>query len=451
MLDIMSGSNATASVVRVVTGGLSRGGDVVEAAPAAKIVNNSDDVVEAKTASTSEDLSVKDCKWFIAKKVTKNVDGKQEKRTVLLDSGATHFFDGDPHPPGLPCRNVTVELAEGELEAPMNCFGEVSVPGAKPLAPYGRIRRLLDLKSHWGRHGLVLKGPGIYVRADVVDDLPYISPKDYQRLKQLCRQRMIHTVLTATMSDYRLKELMEAYREAQQEFQDVDNGVQPLSAKSEVSREEHLRQGHEPFDPSCKECLLGAGRDRQHRRTAPSAGSSHTLSADISGPHPMAKDGAVYMLVGSLKMKEAVERPSAAEEGDKKEEEPAVQASTAKSSCTGETADWWEAADVGVEEEESPKDQQLRADGQASIPFVRFLRTKSGPEVLRALQSMVAEANNAIAVHHEGGGAVGRVHTDGGGEFINKETERWLAAQAILLWRLVIQRPMEERRGWWAY
>ena len=67
-------------------------------------------------------------------------------------------------------------------------------------------------------------------------------------------------------------------------------------------------------------------------------------------------------------------------------------------------------------------------DGKAkkAWPYIRWLRSKQGQEVLRAVQSVIAAVNAAHA-----GKAVWRVHTDRGGEFVNIGLKSWLASQAV--------------------
>ena len=63
---------------------------------------------------------------------------------------------------------------------------------------------------------------------------------------------------------------------------------------------------------------------------------------------------------------------------------------------------------------------------QAPWPYVRWLKTKAGPEVLRAVQVIVAAIN---ATHVQK--AVFRIHSDRGGEFVNMGLSQWAAEQGI--------------------
>ena len=77
--------------------------------------------------------------------------------------------------------------------------------------------------------------------------------------------------------------------------------VLTLKERQEVQAwQDHHRAGHLPFRKDCPTCLLGAGKDRYHKRMA--CPTSYTLSMDIMGPFSAGTDqegkGCRYALVG---------------------------------------------------------------------------------------------------------------------------------------------------------
>ena len=77
--------------------------------------------------------------------------------------------------------------------------------------------------------------------------------------------------------------------------------VLTMKERQEVQAwQDHHRAGHLPFRKDCPTCLLGAGKDRYHKRLG--CPTSYTLSMDIMGPFcsgtDQAANGCRYALVG---------------------------------------------------------------------------------------------------------------------------------------------------------
>ena len=144
----------------------------------------------------------------------------------------------------------------------------------------------------------------------------------------------------------------------------------------------HCRQGRTKFVPYCSGCVQGAARKRSHWRLDPGSRVGGSLAVDLSGPHVEGRGyGHEHHGVGFRYFLAAVFQPSPVD---------------------------------GV--------------AQVAWPFVRWLHGKTAMEVLRAIQSVVAEVEAM-----QGCRAVYRIHSDRGGEFVNDALSTWCSDRCITM------------------
>ena len=150
--------------------------------------------------------------------------------------------------------------------------------------------------------------------------------------------------------------------------------------KKIVDMKEHCKYGHQEFVPYCPGCAQGAAKKRSHWRLDPDTRPGGTLALDLSGPHVLGRGFGMPSSTGYKYFLCGVYQPPASADGKAK-------------------APW---------------------------PYVRWLKSKAGPEVLKAVQVIIAAIN---ATHVQK--AVFRIHSDRGGEFINIGLTQWAAEQGI--------------------
>ena len=136
---------------------------------------------------------------------------------------------------------------------------------------------------------------------------------------------------------------------------------------------DHRLNGHFPSAPWCAVCNIANGVQRKHFRIPPEKIAENSLSVDIAGPFPPTPSTSRYFLVAAY-------RPKA----------PAISV--------------------------RPK----------LFPFVRLLKTKSGPEVLSATKQILIQIRQEFP-----GYAVNRLHSDMGPEFTNQEFRNFLTDMLI--------------------
>eukprot|EP00434_Breviolum_minutum_P011457 symbB.v1.2.010103.t1/scaffold656.1/size175949/5 len=204
--------------------------------------------------------------------------------------------------------------------------------------------------------------------------------------------------------------------------------------------QDHHRAGHLPFRKDCPTCLLGAGKDRYHKRLG--CPTSYTLSMDIMGPFCSGTDQAVngcrYALVGvytvpidgkgdplpeGLQMLKTAQRT----EEDWEEEEAQIEGS--------DQAQPWEQEDATEEglQDDSPavvRQQQVleakwkefikdrRSQPVVNVTFGVPLRSREAGDVIAATATIFAKVR-AMRL------PVTRVHTDRAREFAGSKFQQW--------------------------
>lgn len=121
---------------------------------------------------------------------------------------------------------------------------------------------------------------------------------------------------------------------------------------------EHKRLGHNPMFPDCRLCQLANKRRHKHTKSKDPNKHRCVLTLDLSGKLPTSVNNYKYFLAGSY-------TPPGGE--------------------------------------------------KPGLPYVRWLKTKSGWEVRDALQNMISQINASYAFN-----AVYRIHSDAGTEFLNE-------------------------------
>lgn len=180
---------------------------------------------------------------------------------------------------------------------------------------------------------------------------------------------------------------------------------------------EHARRGHIEKRADCESCSFASMRRRKHMQLCPKSFVGGILSIDLSGPHQAAKfpgepdSVAQYALVGVYSPLRDDERQAVFE-------------------SIGAQQKWIET--VGGIPVETDGDEGgdypivIENDKAKVWPYVKILSSKKDPEVLAALQSMVAQINHGCSVS-----AVWGIHSDVGGGFSSVACQRWCAQQGI--------------------
>ena len=198
---------------------------------------------------------------------------------------------------------VTVKLAGGqEIRAAMTQHGEIMLPGREDqdragwILPVSRLTKELGIKVTWGPHGVTLIHPdGREVRARTEQGLTFLDWVDFAPIR------------SALIESHRQGRLPVGARPGVHEIHtnseetDLESSV---GAARALEGETSLWQGwlKEPmhddgrwvnamcvgdkYDPGCGDCKRAIGDRRLHRKGA--MNSKWTLSADLSGPHPIA-------------------------------------------------------------------------------------------------------------------------------------------------------------------
>lgn len=217
--------------------------------------------------------------------------------------------------------------------------------------------------------------------------------------------------------------------------------VLTMKERQEVQAwQDHHRAGHLPFRKDCPTCLLGAGKDRYHKRLG--CPTSYTLSMDIMGPFCSGTDQAVngcrYALVGvytvpidgkgdplpeGLQMLKTAQKT----EEDLEEEEAQVEGS--------DQVQPWEQEDASEEDgqDDSPavvRQQQVleakwkefikdrRSQPVVNVTFGVPLRSREAGDVIAATATIFAKVR-AMRL------PVTRVHTDRAREFAGSKFQQW--------------------------
>eukprot|EP00435_Cladocopium_sp_Y103_P025478 s2619_g6.t1 len=102
-----------------------------------------------------------------------------------------------------------------------------------------------------------------------------------------------------------------------------------LSVATDEERENHFKNGHQPFRRDCRFCVLESGNQAPHRRRKNSAmTSAWTMGVDIVGPFPRCRDWATgkemvrYALVATALAPDYIkEREGSSSDGKKKDED----------------------------------------------------------------------------------------------------------------------------------
>ena len=128
-----------------------------------------------------------------------------------------------------------------------------------------------------------------------------MESKEEGRAVQLLRQRLVGDLIRFVRGAQHWDEEVWGLGEG------VESSVRPspqpqvcakLGLQADAFRR-HVLQGHVPFDRHCRECLMGAARQRPHRRSK--VQHAHVLSVDVGGPYVQSSDGfqgVKWLLVG---------------------------------------------------------------------------------------------------------------------------------------------------------
>ena len=368
-----------------------------------------------------------------------------DEELVMVDSGSSHVvIPENDSLSGTILRPVALELAAGSCSAEMNEHQEVVIaysPNGDPvkcLLPLGRFIRELDLTVSWTSKSMTIRGDGVSIRCKIISDIPHISKDQFDTLRRRIRE----------------KELLRAF------FAEVID--QPSSAA--VRDVEHVRCGHQPYDGSCEVCVSTSGRSRPHRRVQQT--TTGVLSVDLSGPHPMSPAGERYALVGvfvrddrdirqgPLAEDVAVDPPGLGglaaappprhridrkmspedaqamgyrvEAGEVPRQRLNKKTSPEEAAQMGYLLDLFELAPPPAGLVDDGADD---VDNVVVLPYIKGLKTKEAEEVKTAIMEMINQLTAGSS--SEPPVLVRRLHSDRGGEFINKSLQEWLVQRGV--------------------
>ena len=212
-----------------------------------------------------------------------------------------------------------------------------------------------------------------------------------------------------------------------------------LTAEESEYRD-HCLRGHIPFRKDCEVCIRASGKDRRHLRQK--YGSAYTLSLDLGGPWQKAKDlyqTQRHVLIGTYQFP-LLDKPAAEEgfpipedvvgvhEGGDDADDVSLEPEDGDIVVPDEHL---EASEVEVkkviESEEAwraLKDHATKPVRMINFMMAEPIKSKHKSEVLAATQRMLVRLQ-----HH--GYPVLRVHSDRGGEFVNKSFRTFCEARQI--------------------
>ena len=220
----------------------------------------------------------------------------------------------------------------------------------------------------------------------------------------------------------------------------------PRIAKALTGREkelwaQHFRQGHTPFRRDCRLCVeqMGAQRPHRRRKEGQTMTSSWSMSVDIVGPLPRAKDLATshymkYALVAvalvpdfgqdkkeTMDDQEALEHEEGrTEEREQPEEGPHPREDE-------------EPGEVDLEKEETPEEEQFHKELEESlksVPVKHVVHVE--PIASRAQDEVVTAMQKALAGFKAMGIYINRLHSDRAKELISKPMTAWCARNGIV-------------------
>ena len=220
----------------------------------------------------------------------------------------------------------------------------------------------------------------------------------------------------------------------------------PRIAKALTGREkelwtQHFRQGHTPFRRDCRLCVeqMGAQRPHRRRKEGQTMTSSWSMSVDIVGPLPRAKDLATshymkYALVAvalvpdfgqdkkeTMDDQEALEHEEGrTEEREQPEEGPHPREDE-------------EPGEVDLEKEETPEEEQFQKELEESlksVPVKHVVHVE--PIASRAQDEVVTAMQKALAGFKAMGVYINRLHSDRAKELISKPMTAWCARNGIV-------------------
>jgi len=235
---------------------------------------------------------------------------RESEDRVLVDSGANEVvrpFSSSWWNEIIVLRNkgkpVTVKLAGGqEIRAAMTQHGEIMLPGREDqdkvgwILPVSRMTKELGIKVTWGPQGFTLTHlDGREVKARTEQGLAFLDWADFAPIR------------AALIDSHRQGRLPVGVRPEVREVHHDDTGVDPESSvgvsralEGEASSCQGWLKGPmnedglwvnamcagDKYDPECGECKRAIGDRRLHRKGA--MNSKWAMSADLSGPHPVA-------------------------------------------------------------------------------------------------------------------------------------------------------------------
>ena len=216
----------------------------------------------------------------------------------------------------------------------------------------------------------------------------------------------------------------------------------PKIAKALTTREkelwaQHFRQGHRPFRRDCRLCVeqMGAQRPHRRRKEGETMTSSWSMSVDIVGPLPRAKDvtTSYYMKYALIAValvpdlgwgKPTKEGDPEEEHEDQPQEEPV---------CPPVEEDDAEPGELDIMKEESPEEERFHQELQDSlekVPVKHVVRVE--PIASRAKEEVVVAMQKALANLKAMGIYVNRLHSDRAKELISRSMAAWCAKNGIV-------------------
>ena len=220
-------------------------------------------------------------------------------------------------------------------------------------------------------------------------------------------------------------------------------GEGPKIAKALTAREkeqwaQHFRQGHRPFRRDCRLCVeqMGAQRPHRRRKEGETMTSSWSMSVDIVGPLPRAKDltTSYYMKYALIAVALVPDLGGGKEEtnGGQEEEEHEDQPQEDPGQPLVEEDDA-EPGELDIMKEESPEEERFHQELQESlkkVPVKHVVHVE--PIVSREKEEVVVAMQKALAHFKAMGIYVNRLHSDRAKELISRSMAAWCAKNGIV-------------------
>ena len=204
--------------------------------------------------------------------------------------------------------------------------------------------------------------------------------------------------------------------------------------KAEQDYKEHCLRGHIPFRKDCEVCVRSSGKDRRHLRQK--YGHGYTLSLDLGGPYLKGKDlyqDQRHVLIGTYQFP-ILDKPEV-EDGYSIPDEFCAEGPVdddvvldSPGECASETEEVPEFEIRKVMESEQAW-KELKDHATTPVRMVNFMMaepiaSKQKSDVLSAVQRMTIKLQRH-------GYPLLRIHSDRGGEFVNKGFRTFCEARQI--------------------